>query len=408
MPTQILEIDVGAPPESIRVRDDVSGVLLVVTAGGRVVELAKLPRPSGGVLDARPIVEARSGRTPAGVRSLASLTTSAAATPLSIVVCTRERPDDLETCLRRLAGAVLPGDDVVVVDNAPATDRSASVASRFDVRYVVEPARGLNRARNAGLRAARHEIVSFIDDDVCVTPHWRPAIAACFADPRVASATGLVLPMELETAAQEEFEIYSAHRRSFEPRVFSPGDLRASAADVVGIGANMAFRRPVALAIGGFDVRLDAGTCTRAGGDTDMFARVLEAGAAIAYSPDAQVWHRHRRTAAEVRACVFGYGAGTFGMLTKRVVERGDLGAIVTGARWFAGTFVKAVREKVRQRPSPSWPVVMAEWAGAVCGPFCFAQEAWRTRQRPADVPDGVRGSSVVGDARGRNYGGDS
>ena len=44
------------------------------------------------------------------------------------------------------------------------------------------------------------------------------------------------------------------------------------------MGANMAYRRDLVLALGGFDVRLDAGTSTRSGGDTDMFARVLDAG----------------------------------------------------------------------------------------------------------------------------------
>jgi hypothetical protein len=213
-----------------------------------------------------------------------------------------------------------------------------------------------------------------------VRPSWRQAIAEGFLDPAVCCVTGLVLPLELETAAQEEFEVYSLHRRSFEPRRYDAGRVRPSAADVAGIGANMAFRRGFALGIGGFDVRLDAGTATRAGGDLEMFARVLEAGGTIAYAPDAQVWHRHRRTTAELRACVFGYGAGTFAMLTKRMVEHRDLGAGVTACRWIGGTALKAVREKAAGRPSPSWAVVAAEWAGAAWGPFCFAREHWRGR----------------------------
>jgi len=44
------------------------------------------------------------------------------------------------------------------------------------------------------------------------------------------------------------------------------------------------------------------GTYTRAADETDMFARILDAGWLIAYTPDAYVWHRHRRTPRELRS----------------------------------------------------------------------------------------------------------
>jgi hypothetical protein len=230
---------------------------------------------------------------------------------------------------------------------------------------------------DAGLAAAHHDLVAFVDDDVVVTGFWRGNIAREFASPQVACVTGLVLPIELETKAQEHFESFSAHRRTFERRQFSrSAGLVPSRADVAGIGANMAFRRRVLVALGGFDTRLDAGTRTRAGGDTDMFARVVDAGHDIVFVPKAQVWHRHRRTMAELHRCVFGYGAGTFAMLTKRVML-GDLRAAETAARWVAGTTLKALRLRLTGEPAPPLRVNVAEWAGALCGPVLFALEAW-------------------------------
>jgi GT2 family glycosyltransferase len=297
--------------------------------------------------------------------------------PASVIVCTRERPDDLARCLESLAGVRSDGHDIMVVDNCPVTDRTATVADRFGVRYVLEPARGLDRARNAGIAAAQHDIVAFVDDDVVVSPPWLTAIQSCFADPRVSCVTGLVLPLELETSGQEEFERYSQHRRDLAVRVYSKSVLRPSAAGIVGIGGNMAFRRDVLLALGGFDVRLDAGTATHSGGDTDMFARVLDAGHTIVYSPAVQVWHRHRRSQAEVRACVFGYGVGVYSMLTKRLVEQRDPGALVTACRWLIGPIVKAANAKINGRAAPRWDTVLAETAGAALGPFCFGYESW-------------------------------
>ena len=140
------------------------------------------------------------------------------------------------------------------------------------------------------------------------------------------------------------------------------------------------------LALTGFDVRLDAGTSTRSGGDTDMFARVLDAGRLIVYTPDAYVWHRHRRTSRELRSCVFGYGVGLYSMLTKRLVEQRDFGALVTAGRWLLGPIVKAARAKIAGAPSPPWSVVLAETAGAPFGPLWFGYETWRGRSSARGV----------------------
>jgi hypothetical protein len=223
--------------------------------------------------------------------------------------------------------------------------------------------------------AATGDIVAFVDDDVVVSPTWLAEIARVFEDPKVGCATGLVLPLELETRAQEDFEAYCQHRRDLLPHVFSRTVLRSSAAGVVGMGANMAFRREALLPLGGFDARFGPGTRTRTGDETDMFARILDAGWLIVYTPDAYVWHRHRRTSREVRSCVFGYGVGLYSMLTKRLVEDRDFGALVTGVRWLLGPPLKAVRARMAGAPSAPWSVVLSETAGAALGPFCFGYE---------------------------------
>ncbi len=377
MPTQVAQFELQAAPSTIPVRNDVHGLLLLVTSGGRPVDLLRIARPASGAVSSDQIMRLGKGGWPLvpekRVRPLLKQ-------PISIVVCTRERPDDLRRCLESLVGIERDGHEVLVVDNAPVTDRTASIAARFGVRSVVEPTPGLNRARNAGVAASTRDVVAFVDDDVVVSQPWPAAMTSCLDDPQVGCATGLVLPLELETDAQEDFEAYCQHRRDLQRRVYAPGDVPSSSAGVVGMGANMAFRRNLLSTLGGFDPRLDAGTRTRSGGDTDMFARVLDAGRSIVYTPDAYVWHRHRRSAREVRSCVFGYGIGLYGMLTKRVVEQRDLAALVTAGRWLVGPLVKAASAKLGGRPSPRWDTVLAETAGAPLGPIYFAYETWRNR----------------------------
>lgn len=306
---------------------------------------------------------------------------------ISIIVCTHERPDDLERCLQALSLFITAGHEVIVVDNAPRSNRTAEVAARYPVRYLCEPQIGLDRARNRGLQAAGHSIVAYTDDDAVPAAGWARAIAQPFADPAVGCVTGLVLPLELETPAQQQFEIYCRHRRVFEPKLFSAAQTSPSTAGVVGMGANMAVRRELALGLGGFDPRLDGGTATLSGGDTDMFARILASGAKIIYTPEARVWHRHRREMAELRRCIFGYGVGLYSFLTKRLVEAGDLQAIITAARWFAGPLVKAAWRRLRGQATVSLDLLLLEAAGACLGPWKF----WRAHKQVSKNIAGLR-----------------
>jgi GT2 family glycosyltransferase len=381
MPTQIIQVDLDAAPSVIPIRDDVAGVLVLVMVKGHPVDLFRLPRPATGALSSRDVLQACAADLPATAASVDAVL------PVSVVVCTRERPADLARCLGSLAAVRTAGHEVLVVDNAPLTSRTAEVAAQFGIRSIIEHRVGLNRARNAGVAAATHEIVAFVDDDVVVSAGWVAAIGACFTDSAVGAVTGLVLPVELETSAQEQFELYCGFRRGLRRRVYSRVGLPSSAAAIVGVGANMAYRRELVRSIGGFDVRLDAGTRTRSGGDTDMFARVLDADRLIVYSPDAYVWHRHRRSTREMRSCVFGYSVGTYSVLTKRLIEQRDLGAVVTAGRWLIGPMFKAVRARLAGRPAPRWDVVLADTVGASMGPLCFGYEAWRNRQHADGLP---------------------
>ncbi len=379
MATQIVHVDLRADPAVIHVRDDVQALFVVVTMDDRPVDLRCLPRPADGVFRSDSILRSPASSLAAPPASISRLP----AAPVSVIIPTRERPYDLTRCLASLARAQRDGHEVIVVDNAPATADTRAVAARFGARYVLEPGRGLNRARNAGVAAATHEILAFVDDDVVISRSWVRALSSCFEDPNVGAATGLVLPLELETAGQEEYELYSQPRRDLQRHVYSNNVLRPSAAGLVGMGANMAFRRDLLLRLGDFDLRLGPTASTRAGDETDMFARVLDAGQLIVYTPDAYVWHRHRRTVREVRSCVFGYGVGVYSVLTKRLLEQRDLGALITAGRWLLGPVVKAARAKLLGRPAPAWNVVLAETTGAALGPFCFGYEAWRARSRP-------------------------
>ena len=274
---------------------------------------AGLPQPAsltGGGL------EADSAAWPFLVERRAVL---AAAPFISVVICTRDRPDQLKTCLRCLGGQEYPRFEVVVVDNAPATDAVRTlVDSGLDglaLRYVAEPRPGLSWARNAGIAAAGGDIIAWLDDDEEPDHHWLAGLARGFAHGHdVGCVTGKVLPARLDTQAQQLFEQLGGYckGRGFSAAVFSRNGPQSPLYPLppFGVGANMAFRREVLARIGGFDVALGAGTPALSGEDTLALTLVLLAGYRIAYEPAALMRHHHREDLDGLGRQLRGYAVG--------------------------------------------------------------------------------------------------
>jgi GT2 family glycosyltransferase len=302
---------------------------------------------------------------------------------LSVVVCTRDRARDLERCLAALATQTLPDLDVVVVDNAPRTDDTRRLAGEWSVRYVLEPRPGLDRARNAGVVAARAKAIAFTDDDAVPANDWAAVVIDTLSEPGVAGMAGAMLPLELETPAQQLFERYLERMTRTRPRTERREFMRpfpASGAGHVGAGANMAFRRDALAAVGAFDEAFDAGTATHSGGDTEMFARMIDAGFRLVYEPRAVVRHRHRRTLAELRRQLFGYGVGVYAFWTHRATRYRDRDAIrfaLETLRFHAGRLPAALLGSRDELPTA---LVLAELAGSMWGPVAYATARRRER----------------------------
>lgn len=303
---------------------------------------------------------------------------------ISVVIPTCDRPDDLRKCLKSLSETDYENKTIIVVDNGSAADLTYDVAMEFGARYVREKKQGLDFARNAGILAAQSVIIAFADDDVVVDRMWLRSMADAFMeDSAIACVTGLTMPLELETEAQEMFEGYcdGGLRRGYEKRVFSRLNLPSSAAGKVGAGANMALRLSVLNEIGLFDEALDCGTPAKAGGDTDMFYRVLRHGYKICYEPRALSWHRHRRSIGELQRQLAGYSLAVYAFLTKCLIEYHDLQAIRAGAAWFKSHHVRnLILSFMGKHPMPR-NIVVSEFVNVFRGPFAYLKSKAYARE---------------------------
>jgi glycosyltransferase involved in cell wall biosynthesis len=231
--------------------------------------------------------------------------------PISVVVPTRDRPDMLARCLASLVTACRPDDEILVVDSASVDGAAVSaVAANAGVKLLRCERAGASLARNTGWRVARHDLVAFVDDDISVHPDWASEMAEAFvAHPEVSFVSGQVDVPPGEELGERPVAIL----REPDPwRI----DLGTSTGEY-GHSANVAIRRAVLEAVGGFDERLGAGVPFRAAEDIDLFDRVLLSGRVGWYHPGALAWHDQWRSRWELVRLDWAYGLGMGVRLTK-------------------------------------------------------------------------------------------
>lgn len=219
--------------------------------------------------------------------------------------------------------------ELIIVDNGSTDDTPQYLNHVAGLPWVqgrlwvvTEPRRGLSIARNAGWRNARAEIVAFTDDDCYVTPTYIESLIAAFREHDGIGVLGgrilLYDTLDYPITIQDHDQCVALPPRSF----VEAGIVQ---------GANMAFKKAVLEAIGGFDEMLGAGTAYPSE-DIDAVAAVLWSGIHGVYDPRVCVYHHHgRKTRAEVESLCASYAAGRGAYYAKYVLNpqsRGVYGAI--------------------------------------------------------------------------------
>jgi GT2 family glycosyltransferase len=372
-----LDVDTGhfevrAPDQGVA---DLDRAFVLLRRNGWPVGIDVLPLVQGSI--APSVVQQLNGET---VES--SARSGRSDHSFSVVVCTRNRPNNVAQALPALLELIEGDRELIVVDNAPQDNRTAEVVAGFGqrVRYIVEPTPGLASARNCGLRAANGKFVVFTDDDVSPDPSWLDVLSATFdSHPGSVCVSGSVLPASLMTEAELRFQEFGGYQRSFDESEFHlsldppPSKLFPFHPRLVGTGANMAFRTEALISIGGFDVALGAGTPARGGEDIDVAVRLLLAGLLIVRQPAAVIWHRSHSTNAELAAQLEDYGCGLAAAFSKFMGQRSIAPMIVRRIPAGLSTLLSSGSVK-NDRRSASYPAELrrAEWRGLRAGPMAY------------------------------------
>ena len=304
----------------------------------------------------------------------------------SVVVATRDRPDDLRRCLASLIRQRTPRRiELIVVDNNPPSGVTPAVIRDFPgVKLIAEPRPGLSYARNAGILESSGQIVITTDDDVIADQDWIEKLVAPFGQDDVMVVTGNVLPAELETVAQRQFEWYGGLSRGFDRFEFSGERMRRCRRAVptwrIGSTANAAFRASIFSdsRIGLMDEALGAGMPTGCSEDTYLFYKVLRAGYRIVYEPGAYVWHRHRNTKAAFRRQLFNYSKGHVAYHLTTLLRDHDPRALIRLVVELPVAHATRIYHRLRGWTDYPIRLVLFEAVGHAVGPWAL----WRSRRR--------------------------
>jgi succinoglycan biosynthesis protein ExoM len=199
---------------------------------------------------------------------------------ISICVATCRRREGLTRLLESLTRLEDPGVrwEVVVVDNDPdgsAVPVLARYGKRLPLRALAEPRRNIAHARNRAIDAAVGDWLAFVDDDEEPQPGWLVAYWNRAGAGETDGWFGPVLPV-LERNITPWLGPRFYHRpRHATGESIGATEVRTSNALV---RANL-FR----------DQRFDARLGLRGGSDTELFSRMLRAGARFAWCDEAIV-----------------------------------------------------------------------------------------------------------------------
>jgi cellulose synthase/poly-beta-1,6-N-acetylglucosamine synthase-like glycosyltransferase len=241
--------------------------------------------------------------------------------------------------------------EILVVDDG-SDDASRTIVEAFQardsrVRLLDGERRGAAAAINTGIRAARHDLLLQIDQDVEVLPGWLPTLDAALDDPQVGAAQGVYVPDRDAPVLERVMALDLALRY----------DRIQSRSDHVCTG-NTAYRKSALAAAGLLDETLGYGY------DNDLSYRLVSAGYRLVICPGARSLHHWRASVAGYLSQQYGFGYGRLDVLARH--PRRVTGDAVSPAGMMAHPVVfaislgAAITALVLQRTGGRWRTAAA------------------------------------------------
>jgi mycofactocin system glycosyltransferase len=219
---------------------------------------------------------------------------------ISIIIPVKNRPRDIQECLRSLASLDYPKNKVeIIAVNDGSTDSTAKVIQTFNIRAIHLPQSiGASACRNLAAREANGDLLGFTDSDCVVHPNWLKELVPYFEEEKIGIVGGYVSNFYYRSALDRYEDMKSSLNMG--PHPFRAEDGKSSTAYVP--SCNLIVRGKAFLEAGGFQEDLNVGE------DVDLCWRVKKLGYHLLYLPQGEVKHKHRNDLRHMLARRYDYG----------------------------------------------------------------------------------------------------
>lgn len=155
--------------------------------------------------------------------------------------------------------------EFILVDNG-SSDRTCEIAERLGVRVILEKRAGWAEARQAGLAVAKGSIILTADGDNLYNPVWIDGITKSLERPEVIIACGQYCFYTFDNKYGFDLQLYQNLR-------WVNSKMRHTKRPFLNcLGGNMAYRRDLALSVGGYTMQVGRGE------DGDLAFRLQDQG----------------------------------------------------------------------------------------------------------------------------------
>jgi glycosyltransferase involved in cell wall biosynthesis len=275
-------------------------------------------------------------------------TTERDAPHASVVICTRNRAEQIPNAVASVLSLDYPDFDLTIIDQSTDDSTREALGAFVDdgrLHYLHSDEPGLSRAYNNGIRNTVGDVIAFTDDDCIVPPNWLANIVDAFtSEPDGELLYGQVLPYE------------TGEGYNLTPLLEIPTPQRLGKADdrykVFGMGANFAARRRLFDRIGYFDQILGGGAPLKSAQDYDIAYRTYQGGGVILLRPEVTLRHDGRREAEDWPSLLFGYGHGDAAFYMKHVRCLDPLAAWLMAKKFGRFTAQWTVKKLIGRRPT--------------------------------------------------------
>lgn len=300
-------------------------------------------------------------RTDAALATSTTAAVRAEAASVSVILCTKNRPEELAVAIQSIRDSGEAGRraEIVVVEEASAPREIPGV------RYVHLPPhdRGFGYARNAGVQAARGELLLFIDDDCEAVSGWAERLLdPLLSDEAILGVAGAVLVKDCGAIGYAENILGFPggglrYRHTAGGRVVPTRYLST---------CNCAYRRRAVQQAGGFF------NDARRGGEDFLLAERVSAQGRCVYAPDAVVYHEPRGTFAGIYRWFVRRGRSEIDLM-RLTQERRRLAGFMLRSSWTLRALVLAVLLLRWPWLAPALPPVALVYVAFILFRFRFA-----------------------------------